>query len=278
MIDMIRKLLAALLCGALYVVAAAQQAPDFKVKVNTDKEPIHAGAFEPTVESLSAEGRIATFTGLAAVSPTYWAIVPAQDDATISGGRVTATFPTVQTAVAGGFGPKANLALAKSGTDDLQFLNVGGIVGLTVNETGLTSIRLEGAGAGDVLSGKVIIDYGSDNPSCTVVSGKNYVELTGSFTSGETYYFVVLPGTYTSGLKLVFAKPGLTATLTNAKTLTVARSGHVSLGDITIDPAKWVSDFTVGEKVWIKARPGRSALPARPITCVSIAKVRSPAR
>ena len=43
-----------LLTTSLSITASAQQTPDFKVRVNTDKEPVHAGMFEPTVESLSA--------------------------------------------------------------------------------------------------------------------------------------------------------------------------------------------------------------------------------
>lgn len=50
----LKKTAAFLLAAGLSLTAMAQQTPDFKVKVNTDKEPVHAGAFEPTVESLSA--------------------------------------------------------------------------------------------------------------------------------------------------------------------------------------------------------------------------------
>ena len=54
-----RKILTTLLLAALPMLAVAQNRtremhPDFKVITNTDKEPVAAGAWEPTVESLSA--------------------------------------------------------------------------------------------------------------------------------------------------------------------------------------------------------------------------------
>ena len=42
-----------IICMAAMLAAVCASAQDFKVKVNTDKEPVHEGKYEGTVESLS---------------------------------------------------------------------------------------------------------------------------------------------------------------------------------------------------------------------------------
>ena len=48
-----KRILAALAATLCATAVFAQEAPDFKVRVSTEKEPVHDGIFAPTVESLS---------------------------------------------------------------------------------------------------------------------------------------------------------------------------------------------------------------------------------
>lgn len=203
------------------------------------------------VKSVSSEKTVATFNGLSSVSPTYYALFPAQSDATIFAGKIAAEFPTAQTAVEGSFGPTANLGMAMATGDEFQFKNVGAIVGLTVDDASITSIRLEGLGANDYLSGKGTIDYNGGEPAFTVTDGKNYVQMSGTFAAGKTYYFVVLPGTYANGFKVTFTKPGYTMTAKNTTSATIARNGNVLLGSFPV-ASNWKANFTPGEDIFIK--------------------------
>ena len=89
---------------------------DFSILWSTsDKITVFSGenfatSSEFAVESVAENNHVATFSGLAAVSPEYYAVFPASADATISAqGAVTATLPTVQNATAGSFGAESNL-------------------------------------------------------------------------------------------------------------------------------------------------------------------------
>ena len=192
------------------------------------------------IQSIGNGGLAAVFTGLAALDKTYYALYPCQSTATISGGAITAEMPSNQgTAVAGSFGASANFAMAKVyAGDELEFKNVGGILGIKVTEPNLKRITLSSAG-GEALAGKVKIEWNSGKPSVTVMNAVSSVSLDGPFTVGQTYYFCALPGTFASGFKLEFQKAARKAVMTNSKPLTLARNGNEFLGEITIPASKW---------------------------------------
>lgn len=207
-----------------------------------------------TVSSISREGKTAQFSGLAKKSDTYYAFYPDQSLSNIEDGVITAILPEDQTAVAGSFGNKANLAIAKTGNHYLYFRNVGALLRLTLQADGIKQIRLESLG-GEPLSGQAQIDWNDGNPSVKMLNPSPSVTLNGNFENGKTYYFVIFPGTFASGLKMTFFKDGYKATLNNSKVLTIARNGNKSIGTIKESQlsAKWVANdsFTPGTKVYI---------------------------
>ncbi len=202
-----------------------------------------ASTFE--VVELESGGRGAVFSGSSETADIYYAVSPAQS-ATVSGGVVTATLATSQTAVEGSFGPTANLAIAKAeGTNQLFFRNTGAIVGFTVGYDDVTRVKFEGLGASDVMSGTATFNLnGGVMPTLTGKTGVNYVEMTGDFVKNSTYYFVILPGTYANGVKISFYK-GTSKRVTYSlnQSLTIGRNANVNIGKL--DSKEWGENFDV---------------------------------
>ena len=161
-----------------------------------DKISVFSGSGTNTtfeVESLSQNGSVATFKGLAEVSPEYYALFPAQEAATISSGVIQASLASEQQAVKDSFGPSANLSVGKvEASEELQLKNVGAILGVQLQAgSGATGIRLESIG-GESLSGTAAISYNNGEPEANISSGNDYVQLTSASALEEgTYYFVV---------------------------------------------------------------------------------------
>lgn len=224
-----------------------------------DKISVFSGSGTNTtfeVESLSQNGSVATFRGLAEVSPEYYALFPAQEAASISGGVISATLSPDQQAVKDSFGPSANLSVGKvEASEELQLKNVGAILGVQLQAgSGATGIRLESIG-GESLSGSAAISYNNGEPEANISSGNDYVQLTSASALEEgTYYFVVYPGSYAQGFRIIFTKPGYSATMTSGKALTLARNDNVSLtkSPVSIPAEAWLADFTDGEKLFIR--------------------------
>lgn len=203
-----------------------------------------------TVTSTEADGTIATFEGLGAVSPEYYALSPYQAGANIDGsGVITATLPADQNTSEGTFSPEANLSVAHiAGTEDLKFKNVGALLSVKIEAEGVTSVKLESLDH-TALTGTATINYNGGEPTATVTSGNDYVQSTVSGTG--SYYFVAYPGTHASGFKVTVTRPGYTASISKSTPLVLKRNNNVLMFTIPAD-IEWQPVFTPGEKVYIK--------------------------
>ena len=199
------------------------------------------------VTSVARDGLEATFSGSAAASSTYYAISPASaGGAYVSAGTMTTMLPATQTATAGSFDPAAALSVAQASDYQFQFKNVGALVGVTLGNDGITGITLEAIG-GEVLAGTVEVNADGTLNSKT---GDAYVQMTGTFAKDATYYFVVLPGTYASGLRVTLQKGSEYARFNMTASQTIGRNDNLTLGTLT--GSKWKTAFAVGEDVQIK--------------------------
>ena len=196
-----------------------------------------------TVASISGgDAREATFHGFAPAGAwdAYMGVYPySASDGCSKKGKLTVTLPTVQTAAADGFAPGSNVAVAYSATTDLLFQNIGALMAVHLTDVGthtVTSMRLTGTSA---LSGQVEIKQATLPTVDAVVSGENYVELTGSITVGNTYYFVVLPGDHTGFTLTLTDEDGNTATATSAYAVTIDRNSNTLIADLTVPEIKW---------------------------------------
>ena len=151
-------------------------------------------------------GATATFTGTASDAATYYALYPYQAGASCDGGVITATLPATQTAVAGSFANLLNLSVAKTTDTHLHFKNVCALVAVDLQKYfEVTSIKLEG-GNGEDLAGTLSISFdGEGTPvvnSITDASKSITLSNGGAVLEEGVYYFVVAPGTYSSGFKI----------------------------------------------------------------------------
>lgn len=199
------------------------------------------------VSATSNNGHVATFEGNAAASATYYALSPAQVGVSISDGKISAILPTVQTAVAGSFGPEANVSVAVASDYVFQFKNVGAIVGITIGQSDITGLKLEALN-GEVLSGTAVIDPADG--SLVSKSGESYVQMNDNLAKDATYYFVVLPGTYAGGFRITLFKGAQYTRFSKTASYTIERNGNLDLG--TYEGTNWKTAFVEGEEVVIK--------------------------
>ncbi len=215
-------------------------------------------ANEFLVKKVAEGGKSATFQGYAAVTDTYYALSPVQEMASISGGVITARIDGEQTAVANSFGAEANVSIAQTGGSRLDFKNVGSLVSITLGDDAdndnITAIEITSKD-GTPLAGQVNITYNEGVPELSTLNGSPTVRLSGDFEKGNTYYFVVLPGTHAGGLTLTFYKPGYKAVYNNSNSATFTRNKYRSFGKTPFNPqssGKWSgSDFVVGTDMYI---------------------------
>lgn len=164
--------------------------------------------FDGTVNteiSTTGSGASATFSAALSTAGPWYALYPYAAGASIDAGVITTTLPAAQTAVSGTFADDLNIAVALSDGSTLAFKNVLGLIKFTVGaDADIVKVTLTGNNS-EVLAGTVEIDYNAGEPTYTVTGGAaTAIELTGTFVQGSTYYFAVLPQTFTNGFTLTY--------------------------------------------------------------------------
>lgn len=234
-----------------------------------DAIAIYDGTASNEFPATDIDGSRATFTGeVTKGSTNYTAFYPYTNDGTLTfgDGTITFTLPTEQTATAGSFaeGLNPSWAQATDGSKNLDFQNLCALVKFTVDDSGLdgvTNLTLSANTATEKLAGS--LTYTTADGTLAANDGASQaVTLKGTFEAGQTYYFVVAPGTLTGGITLSYtdSSNGLKylKTTSNAVTLTAGRI--LNLGKVTFQPeAITDTDFitAVGTQVgWTKEDDG----------------------
>lgn len=202
------------------------------------------------VFSLDGEGgsTSGSFTGSAATASTYFAIHPYTEGASLSNSKIiSAALPTMQTSTAGSADPAAMLMMATS-TDAsmLSFKNVCAYVKVTP-AFDCSGIELISKGS-ENLAGTVNLDYNGGVPVAEVTAnGTNYVSLTGTITSGSTYYIAVLPASLESGFDVMFQIDGEYYEKGTDKVLGLSRNKVMDLGSFSASSLTPVTlhDFSI---------------------------------
>ena len=162
-------------------------------------------------EATEVSGSTATLEGEAKVTDTYTAFYPYTDDGTLTldNTAITFTLPATQTAMAGGFanGLNPSWAQATDGSKNLTFQNLCALAKFTVDAEGVTEVTLTANQESDALAGELTYTI-ADGTLTATGSASRSVTLTGTFTKGEEYYFVVAPGTLTGGITLNYMDEG----------------------------------------------------------------------
>lgn len=162
-------------------------------------------------EATEVSGSTATLEGEAKVTDTYTAFYPYTDDGTLTldNTAITFTLRATQTAVAGGFaeGLNPSWAQATGGSKNLTFQNLCALAKFTVDAEGVTEVTLTANQESDALAGGLTYTI-ADGTLAANDGASRSVTLTGTFTKGEEYYFVVAPGKLTGGITLNYMGEG----------------------------------------------------------------------
>jgi hypothetical protein len=190
-------------------------------------------------EATKVSGSTATLEGEAAESDTYTAFYPYTDDGTLTfgDGTITFTLPAGQTATAGGFaeGLNPSWAQATDGSKNLEFQNLCALAKFTVDAEDVTEVTLTANQESDALSGGLTYTI-ADGTLAANDGASQSVTLTGTFTKGETYYFVVAPGTLTGGITLNYmGEGGKTYVRTTPSEVTFTAGKITNLGALVQD-------------------------------------------
>ena len=186
----------------------------------------------------SESGSSVTFTGTAISDEgNYYALYPYDESATISGSIITTTLPAQQTARAGSFTSMLNPSVAVADENkNLHFKNTCALIKFTLDSGNNSISRITFRGNnGEPLAGTVSIDATQSAPSANIQteSAATTLEMTGTFESGATYYFVTAPGTLSNGITIrIYNKYGNVWTRSGSTSMTLTAGHIMNLGNI----------------------------------------------
>ena len=166
-----------------------------------------SGAYQKfMVDAESISGSNATFSGTALPDADYTAFYPLIAVESMDATSVVFNLPAEQTAVAGTFANQLAPSLAKAtgGSTNLEFNNLCALVKFTVSAdmAGEGIFTLVGGNATEALAGTLTCN--TADGTLTATEAATRITLTGTFESGQAYYFVVMPGTLANGFSLLY--------------------------------------------------------------------------
>lgn len=208
------------------------------------------------------------------VKPLY-GLYPYDENASVAGKVISASFPASQTVTAG-VCPDVAVGYSEDGAN-MEFTSVAAYLSFSLS-TELTTMSAVSIASnnGETLAGAVTVDMTS-TPSLSIDSELATVDLNafeGNFKAGQTYYAAVLPGTYSDGFILYYTVGKETYELNVPGQKVLAAGQTLSLGNIEkpLSPnqmmfigkwqvAKWGSrsvDDPTGQYAWISSNRGFS--------------------
>lgn len=189
-------------------------------------------------DAVEVSGSAAVFEGLVTARTTdFYAVYPYSDAVNADAQSIFVSLPADQTPVSGTFAEEHNISVAhgtKTAEADVVegvvFKNVCALIQFTVPqrlaEVAEVSFTADNRNiAGDLKAAKS--DFG-----VTCTSGVRTVRMTGDFSAGSTFYFVVAPGEINGFSAKVTTKNGATYTNSSTKTFTAKAGTIKNLGEI----------------------------------------------
>lgn len=188
--------------------------------------------------SHSAVSHLTTFSGKIERGTTeVLALYPYTASAAYSGSTVTGmSIPTTQTATESSFANGASVTIAKGSTKGdmkkttvLLFENLCSVLKFTVPE-GIkqsSSIRVESINPNVKMSGAVTIDSSTKAITSATAS---YVDLSGSFSAGNTYCVTVAPGNYDQGFRFTITGTNNTTLVREAPAVNAEKGKVYNVG------------------------------------------------
>ena len=203
-----------------------------------DQIAVYDGAVLNNFVAVNVDGKVATFGGSAADADNYTAVYPAAA-AALTEGALSVTIPVEQTVDATHpVDPAAIVAVAQAEKEGgFSFANRFSLVKVTIAESGINSVLLEGLGAENIagtaaLAADLTVGEGSATQVVLKYAGGE------AFPAGS-YYIAIYPTTFTGGFSIILSKTdgakGMKQTTAETQ---FARNGGVDLKTLTV--GTWV--------------------------------------
>lgn len=158
------------------------------------------------VDNESIKGSTATFSGPAVAGADYTAFYPLMTVESMDASTVRFNLTAEQTPVAGSFANNLAPSLAKAtgGSTNLVFNNLCALMKFTVGTdmAGDGTFTLVGGNATEPLAGQLTCN--TDDGTLTATEAATRITLMGNFVAGQSYCFVVAPGTLEKGFSLLY--------------------------------------------------------------------------
>ena len=187
-------------------------------------------------------GKIAKFQGSLDVAvgggegltddTSLWGVYPYKSTTTCDGTYVYYTLQSEQAAAENTFAKDLFPQIARSRNFYLTFYNPCASVRFTVASDDIKAVSLKGNN-GENIAGRAKISMESVPTVESIEFGETellmYAPNGGCFTPGVTYYFVLFPTVFTSGLSITYYKESTHATFSYSKSFTLGRNRFTKL-------------------------------------------------
>ena len=212
------------------------------------------------------------FAGEAYEAAEYLALYPYSEDAVYSDGYIFSSLPAEQTAIAGSFDTMLNPAAGSSTDNELSLRNMAGLIALSVGNIpdGKTvqSVTFE---AEKNLTGDYKIDIATFSAAEGISGSASGLTVRAPedepLAEGNTYYAVVLPGTYYSLRYTVILDDGTSYSQTYRETVTV---GAGSISPVALSAAQKTEglyaryiggeEISIGDRTYSQEKNGNAVL------------------
>lgn len=187
-------------------------------------------------------GAYASFYGEVTSGTTQvYAVYPYNLALGAEGSTLTVNIPEDQTSKVGSFAEEHNISVAKGtktpGVEAIQsvtFKNVCSQLKFTIPSYigDATSVTLS---ASTPIAGVATVDFSGDSPVVSISSeGSKSITMTGSYSAGSMFMFVLAPGTY-NGCTVTVATEKANWTITKTSTFTLEPGRYKNLGTLELE-------------------------------------------
>ena len=190
----------------------------------------------------NAEANYAAFSGEVTVGTTQvYAVYPYQLAGDISGSTISVTIPVDQTSKVGSFAEEHNISVAKGektpgveAIQDVTFKNVASILKFTVPSY-IEDVKSVTFSTSRPIAGAATVDASADAPVAVVAEdGSKSVTMTGSYTAGSQFMFVLSAGEI-NGFTVTVVTDKATWSITKNTTVTFAPGQYKNLGTLELE-------------------------------------------
>lgn len=189
-----------------------------------------------------AEGSYASFSGSVTSGTTQiYAVYPENLAVSADGSSLKVNIPSDQTSKVGSFAEEHNISVAKGaktpGVDAIEnitFKNVCALLKFTIPSY-IEDAKSVSFSTGSAISGEATVDFSGDVPALSVSeNGSNSVTMTGSYSAGSEFIFVLAPGTI-QGFTVTVTTDKANWTITKNSTVTFEAGRYKNLGTLELE-------------------------------------------